>query len=385
MADTRQQIKAFIEATITDEYNRQNSAKVVRNALNYIVDNLFNSADDGVAGFDIGALPVLPTAVQAGDLFAVKRGNTHYRVPASAIAAYTGTGSTELAISSTQSNVSVYGASNGSITATASGGTSPYQFSLNNINYQTSGVFSNLPAGVYTVYVKDAANTVKSKAVTITQPAYQNASATIAINKTTGTTGTGESVTLTYDGSLGNETLIATNPRVLQYKPKGAAESQWTDLFVVGMLSGTYTYTEYESKDYRFILKTTTPATRASGTVTITFSEAPAPQATGYFGYKPTDAVLTATQIEAGSSVVTGGQANVAIDYTANTTPLFHWYAELATEPVKTKWQDIVNIPNNGAIGGDDNLFKDPVIVGAYRFYITWYQTQFAHTIELRA
>jgi hypothetical protein len=37
-----------------------------------------------------------------------------------------------------------------------SGGTSPYQYSLNNVDYFTSNMFTNLGAGTYTVYVKDA-------------------------------------------------------------------------------------------------------------------------------------------------------------------------------------------------------------------------------------
>lgn len=376
MADTRQQIKNFIQASITDEYNRQNSAAVVRNALYYIVDNLFNPADDGVASFDIGALPELPTAIQNGDLFAVKRGTIHYKVSASAIAAYSGADISGLAVNSTQTNVSVYGASNGSITASALGGTTPYQFSLNNINYQSSGTFSNLPAGSYTVYAKDAANTVVSKTVTLTQPAFQNATATLSINKQTGTTGTGESVTLTYGGSLGNETLIATNPRVLQSKPKGADSSQWTDLFVTGMLTGTYTFTEYESRDYRYILKTTTPATRTSPTRTITFSEAPT---LAYYGWKDTNAVLTAAQIQAGTSVSVSNDADITADYRANTAPKYLWMAEPVSLTAKTKWYG--NDFNNGNIGTEDDLFGPTVIVeGAWRFYITMYQTQNTET-----
>ena len=44
----------------------------------------------------------------------------------------------------------------GSITVTASGGTGPYLYSLNGINYQSSNTFSNLSAGTYNVKVKDS-------------------------------------------------------------------------------------------------------------------------------------------------------------------------------------------------------------------------------------
>lgn len=43
----------------------------------------------------------------------------------------------------------------GSITVTMSGGTPPFQYSIDGINYQSSNVFSNLNAGQYTVRVRD--------------------------------------------------------------------------------------------------------------------------------------------------------------------------------------------------------------------------------------
>jgi gliding motility-associated-like protein len=48
------------------------------------------------------------------------------------------------------------GQANGSIAANASGGTPPYQYSLNGGNFQSSGIFTNLPVGSYTVSVRDA-------------------------------------------------------------------------------------------------------------------------------------------------------------------------------------------------------------------------------------
>jgi len=42
------------------------------------------------------------------------------------------------------------------VTVTAVGGTPPYQYSMDNINWQTSNVFSNVPRGDGIVYVKDA-------------------------------------------------------------------------------------------------------------------------------------------------------------------------------------------------------------------------------------
>jgi hypothetical protein len=56
----------------------------------------------------------------------------------------------------------------GTISATASGGTGSYQYKLNSGNYQSSGSFTGLYAGSYTVWVKDANGCTKSTVVSIT-------------------------------------------------------------------------------------------------------------------------------------------------------------------------------------------------------------------------
>jgi ELWxxDGT repeat protein len=57
----------------------------------------------------------------------------------------------------------------GSITALAGNGsgTPPYQYKLDNGNYQSSGIFTGLYAGTYTVWVKDANGCTKSTALTV--------------------------------------------------------------------------------------------------------------------------------------------------------------------------------------------------------------------------
>ncbi|MFM2145843.1 MAG: hypothetical protein RL732_679, partial [Bacteroidota bacterium] len=61
----------------------------------------------------------------------------------------------DLSIVSSQVNVFEFGTSTGSITLSASGGTSPYLFSLDSTTYQSGGTYTNLSAGSYTTYVKD--------------------------------------------------------------------------------------------------------------------------------------------------------------------------------------------------------------------------------------
>jgi hypothetical protein len=68
-------------------------------------------------------------------------------------------------------NILCNGENNGSITASATGGTAPYMFSINTGAFSSTNVFSNLAAGSYTIHVKDANGCEKTTVVTITQPA----------------------------------------------------------------------------------------------------------------------------------------------------------------------------------------------------------------------
>lgn len=63
------------------------------------------------------------------------------------------------------------GSSNGSITMTGSGGLSPYTYSINGTNYYSGTLFSNLAAGTYTCYVKDANGCINSVVVTVDEVA----------------------------------------------------------------------------------------------------------------------------------------------------------------------------------------------------------------------
>src|SRR5207253_9278238 len=72
---------------------------------------------------------------------------------------------------SSQTNVACFGNSTGSVTVAGSGGTSPYTFSKDGVNFGVSGTFTNLAAGSYTITVKDANGCTTTQGVTITQPA----------------------------------------------------------------------------------------------------------------------------------------------------------------------------------------------------------------------
>ena len=74
-------------------------------------------------------------------------------------------------VASVPNQVSCFGGSDGTIFATAVEGLEPYQFSIDNVNFQNDPTFDGLSAGDYTVYVKDADDVESvSNPITLTQP-----------------------------------------------------------------------------------------------------------------------------------------------------------------------------------------------------------------------
>ncbi|MFN8285347.1 MAG: T9SS type A sorting domain-containing protein [Chitinophagales bacterium] len=67
-------------------------------------------------------------------------------------------------------NVFCAGGSTGSISVTASNGVSPYQYSINGIPLQSSGLFNNLAAGGYSIYILDASGCWLTDTATIAEP-----------------------------------------------------------------------------------------------------------------------------------------------------------------------------------------------------------------------
>src|SRR4029453_1947441 len=69
-------------------------------------------------------------------------------------------------------NILCFGDSTGSIDVMLSGGTVPSQLTLDTVlmPWQSDSLFSNLPAGSYTVYVRDTNGCTTSIPVTLTEP-----------------------------------------------------------------------------------------------------------------------------------------------------------------------------------------------------------------------
>jgi len=71
-----------------------------------------------------------------------------------------------ITITATTTDVTCNGGSDGTLTVTVIGGAAPYQYSLDNFaTSQLSNVFTGLPAGSYTVFVKDANNCLSQSTV----------------------------------------------------------------------------------------------------------------------------------------------------------------------------------------------------------------------------
>ncbi|HSK13900.1 MAG TPA: DUF1565 domain-containing protein, partial [Phnomibacter sp.] len=99
---------------------------------------------------------------------------------------------------------------NGSLTVSANGGTAPYTYSLDGVNYQPGNVFSNLAAGNYMVYVQDAAGCIASANATLTAPP----AIVIVPTSVTGTcAGTSNgNVDVTISGGTGRYSFAWTGP-----------------------------------------------------------------------------------------------------------------------------------------------------------------------------
>ncbi|GAB5526048.1 MAG: hypothetical protein Roseis2KO_39200 [Roseivirga sp.] len=76
---------------------------------------------------------------------------------------------TAITLSFTTTDISCNGATDGEITPATTGGTAPYEYSLDGTNFQ-SGAFTGQAAGTYTLTVRDGNGCTETASVTITEP-----------------------------------------------------------------------------------------------------------------------------------------------------------------------------------------------------------------------
>ncbi len=133
------------------------------------------TANGGVGPFsysiDNGAFqPSNTFVVTAGGPYILKVKDSNNCISVSTTISITQPTALELSVSST--NESCNGDSNGTVTATSSGGTPGYTYTITGSSYgpvnNGTGVFHNLPAGNYTITVNDANNCSKSTSAIVT-------------------------------------------------------------------------------------------------------------------------------------------------------------------------------------------------------------------------
>ena len=134
------------------------------------------------------------------------------------------------------------GNNNGSITFSAvTGGFTPYTYSIDGVNYQSSNVFNNLAPGTYTCYVKTAGDNcektyIKTVGTSTELSASVSSSTTICEGESTVITASGGTGYTWYDGA----TVIGTTAS-LTVTP--TATSQYTCVVNDGTCQATvYTY-----------------------------------------------------------------------------------------------------------------------------------------------
>ncbi|MDB5031621.1 SprB repeat-containing protein [Mucilaginibacter sp.] len=156
---------------------------------------------------------------------------------------------------STQTNNTIFGASTGAVTVAGSGGTGPYQYKIRTGTLQSSGTFSGLAAGAYTVAVQDANSVTSTVSILIGQP-----SSPLAVTVSSQTNGAPNG------GSLGSVTVLATGGTgPYQYKI-GTGSSQSSPTFT-GFAVGTYTITVTDANG--IVSTVTVTVAQVSQTITV--------------------------------------------------------------------------------------------------------------------
>ncbi len=282
-----------------------------------------------------------------------------------------------------------FGDATGGITVTASGGNSNYEYTINGTDYFTSGTFSGLVAGDYTVRVRDSKGCLDQVAVAITQPTRLIISLTAKTDPLCAGSTTG-SIAVSASGSTPGY-LFSIN-----------GSTPGTGSAFSSLPAGTYTIEVTDSKGCKTTLppvSLTDPATLTAaidaktdvscnggsdGSATVTVTGGTAPH-TLRWNTSPAQTNATATSLTAGTYTVTVTDANgctqtaeaiisqppaVAAPVAAN--------AAICTDnpvPVLTasgtdiRWYDGNNVQI--ASGGSFKPTIDNTVAGTYTYYVT--------------
>ncbi len=133
-----------------------------------------------------------------------------------------------LLTTASKTDVLCNGGATGTITvAQPAAGTAPYEYSLDNVNWQASPVFTGLAAGTYTVYYRESNGCSNSLSITVSEP--------------TALTATDASTAVICNGEINGTITVTANGGVspYEYSIDGGANWQTGNIFTVA--AGAYT------------------------------------------------------------------------------------------------------------------------------------------------
>ncbi|MCP2026638.1 hypothetical protein L1276_001782 [Flavobacterium sp. HSC-32F16] len=142
-------------------------------------------------------------------------------------------------------NVICNGSATGAITVNASGGFSPYSYSLNGGAFVNSSVFNNLQAGLYTITVQDAIGCMRPHYVNISEP--NSLAMNIEVIAETLDENIGTKITIVSTGGTGPYTYNIKNNVTGEIVAENKKITSWS-----GFRPGSYTFTVIDSKGCTF-------------------------------------------------------------------------------------------------------------------------------------
>ena len=133
-----------------------------------------------------------------------------------------------LLTTASKTDVLCNGGATGTITvAQPTAGTAPYEYSIDNVNWQSSPVFTGLTAGTYTVYYRESNGCSNSLSITVNEPAILTAA--------------DASTAVICNGETNGTITITTNGGVLPYEYSIDGGANWQSGNIFTVAAGAYT------------------------------------------------------------------------------------------------------------------------------------------------
>lgn len=137
---------------------------------------------------------------------------------------------TVLQVSATHQDVACFGGSTGRVFGVAQGGTTPYTYAWSTSPVQTGATANNVPAGTYTVVVRDNNNCTASVSEPVNEPTQLTATISNTVDN------------ICYDGATGQATVTAGGGS-LPYLYNWATNPAQTTPTATGLRAGQYNVT----------------------------------------------------------------------------------------------------------------------------------------------